>query len=57
MRQLYENFHIFYFQKRKVSSETKRRNTVDMLERLKTKASKVFCFVFHGGFKITNFNL
>ena len=30
---------------------------LDMLERLKTKASKVFCFVFHAGFKITNFDV
>ena len=28
-----------------------------MLERPKTKASKVFCFVFHTGFKIWNFNV
>ena len=28
-----------------------------MLERLKTKASEVFCFVFHTGFEISNFNV
>ena len=28
-----------------------------MLERLKTKTSKVFCFVFFAGFKISNFNV
>jgi hypothetical protein len=28
MRKLYENFHIFYFQKRIVSAETIRGNTV-----------------------------
>ena len=30
---------------------------MDMLERLKTKAYKVFWFIFHAGFKISNFNL
>ena len=30
---------------------------LEMLERLKTKASKVFCFIFHAGFKISNFNV
>ena len=28
-----------------------------MLKRLKSKAIKVFCFVFHEGFKISNFDV
>ena len=28
-----------------------------MMERLKTKVSKVFCFIFLAGFKISNFNV
>ena len=30
---------------------------LDMLEKVKTKASKVFHFVFHACFKISNFNV
>jgi hypothetical protein len=29
---------------------------VDKVERLKTKATKVFCFIFYADFKISNFN-
>jgi hypothetical protein len=30
---------------------------LDLLERLETKASKYFCFIFHEGFKISNFSM
>ena len=31
--------------------------SLNMLEKLKTKAINAFCFVFHVGFKISNFNV
>ena len=43
MRKLYENFHIFYFQKKKVSGETIRGNTV--LSKLRKKALHI---IFEG---------
>ena len=55
MRKLYENFHIFHFQKRIVSAETIRGNMVFIVQQLKMyttsgKKSKHLGTVFPGNY-------